>query len=117
LPRVRVPVSERGGKPTSTAAAGEEGAREHNGSELLLGTVDSVPGGVSLCDSVQAGLFVLMRALVAGILGEGAGGAGAGATECGVGSPVSAHEPRDAVEAGGRRQCRCRPVLNLLPLL
>jgi hypothetical protein len=46
LPRVRVPVSERGGKPTSTAAAGEEGAREHNGSELLLGTVDSVPGGV-----------------------------------------------------------------------
>lgn len=43
------------GKPTSAAGAGaavEEGAGEHDGSDLLLGTVDSVPscGAVSLCD-------------------------------------------------------------------
>jgi len=45
------------GKPTSAAAGAEEGAGEHDGSELLLGTVDSVPpyGGVSLCHCVQAG--------------------------------------------------------------
>ena len=36
MPRVWVPVTARGGKPMSTAAA-EEGAGEHNGMELLLG--------------------------------------------------------------------------------
>ena len=62
------------------------------------------------CRCVTVTLFpswalVLTRALVDGVLGEGGGGAGAdgngaGATECGGGSPGSAHEPGDAVEGG-----------------
>ncbi|KAG0524418.1 hypothetical protein BDA96_07G209500 [Sorghum bicolor] len=79
------------GKPTSAAGAGaaaEEGAGEHDGSDLLLGE----GGG-----------------------GAGTDGNGAGATECGGGggSPGSAHDgPGDAVVEGGGDSAGADPSGN-----